>query len=169
MKKAFIVLAVVLSLTTLTAKAQRAQNLSSRYTTALGLKIWGDGAGVTVKHFIAPNHALEGIGYVWNGGTRVTGLYEFHFDFVGAPGLKWYVGPGVHAAFYNNHYYDKRYPNDPYPSTRSYVGIDGVIGLDYKFTGAPINLSLDWQPSVEFGDDRGFIGGWGGIGVRYTF
>jgi hypothetical protein len=32
------------------------------------------------------------------------------------------------------------------------VGIDGVLGLDYKFNGAPINMSLDWQPSFEFGD-----------------
>ena len=49
------------------------------------------------------------------------------------------------------------------------VGVDGVIGLDYKFRGAPINLSLDWQPSFEFGDNRGFVSSWGGLGIRYTF
>ncbi len=166
MKKVFMSLAIIVALTTMTAKAQE---LSNSYSTALGLKVWGDGGGVTLKHFIYNNHALEGIAYFWNGGTRLTGLYEFHFDFVGAPGLKWYIGPGAHVGFYNSRYYDQRYPNGPYPATRSFVGIDGVLGLDYKFTGAPINLSLDWQPSFEFGSDRGFFPSWGGLGVRYTF
>jgi hypothetical protein len=169
MKKVFIAFAIVAAFSTMTASAQRVQNVSSGYTTALGLKLWGDGAGVTIKHFIAPNQAMEGIGYVWNGGARISGLYEFHFDFADAPGLKWYVGPGAHVGFYNNHYYDRYYPNDPYPATQAFVGIDGVIGMDYKFTGVPINLSIDWQPAFEFGDNRGFVGTWGGIGVRYTF
>ena len=46
---------------------------------------------------------------------------------------------------------------------------DGVLGLDYKFRGAPINMSIDWQPSFEFGAGRGFVGSWGGLGIRYTF
>jgi len=37
-----------------------------------------------------------------------------------------------------------------------------VPGPDYKFNGAPINMSLDWQPSFEFDDGRGFSGSWGG-------
>jgi len=172
MKKVLMLFMVFAALATINATAQRRPlNLSSGYTTALGLKVWGDGAGVSIKHFIAPHHALEGIGYVWNGGTRITGLYEFHFDIDGVPGLKWYVGPGAHVGLYNSYYYDRRYPNNRlgYRSSGSFAGVDGVIGLDYKFTGAPINVSLDWQPSFEFGNDRGFFGGWGGAGVRYTF
>jgi hypothetical protein len=95
------------------------------------------------------------------------GLYEFHYDIEGAPGLKWYIGPGAHLGFYNDRYYDRRYYNGD--GSGSYVGLDGVLGLDYKFDQAPINLSLDWQPSFEFGVNRGFIGSWGGLGVRYTF
>ena len=144
-----------------------AQNETSTYKTALGVKIWGDGGGISLKSFVYNNNALEGIGYFWRDGFRLTGLYEFHFDFDGAPGLKWYVGPGAHIGFYNNGpYYDS---NGNPSNSRSYVGIDGVLGLDYKFTGAPINLSLDWQPSFEFGTNRGFVGNWGGLGIRYTF
>jgi hypothetical protein len=40
------------------------------------------------------------------------------------------------------------------------IGIDGVLGLDYKFNGAPINVSIDWQPSFEFGDYVGFSSLW---------
>jgi hypothetical protein len=151
----------------LSVTAAKAQNETSSYNTALGVKVWGNGGGISVKHFIGDNHALEGIGYFWSGGIRVTGLYEFHFDIAGAPGLKWYVGPGAHVGFYNDKYYDPNYSNGN--GSGAYIGIDGVLGLDYKFTGAPINLSIDWQPSFEFGSNRGFVNSWGGLGIRYTF
>ena len=144
-----------------------AQAKGSSYKTALGVKFY-HGAGITLKHFVKSNAALEGIGYFWRDGIRVTGLYEFHGNISGAPGLKWYVGPGAHIGFWNS-----RWRRD-YPNYRSsIVGIDGVLGLDYKFNGAPINMSIDWQPSYEFGDygDRygGFSGNWGGLALRYTF
>lgn len=137
--------------------AAGAQSMGRTYKTALGVKLL-DGAGITLKHFINERDALEGIGFFWSQGTRITGLYELHYDINGAPGLKWYVGPGAHLGFYNT-----RYGNG------SFAGIDGVLGLDYKINNAPINLSLDWQPSFEFGTGRGFTGSWGGLGVRYTF
>jgi hypothetical protein len=144
-----------------------AQSKGRTYTTALGIKFL-DGAGVTLKHFIKKNNALEGVLFFWERGTRLTGLYEFHFDINGAPGLKWYVGPGVHVGFYDNNFYNKKYYNDR-RYTGTYAGIDGVLGLDYKINTVPINLSIDWQPSFEFGTGRGFTGNWGGFAVRYTF
>ena len=53
----------------------------------------------------------------------------------------------------------------------SALGVDGVIGLDYKVSSIPVNLSLDWQPSIEFGSgfNNGFNGSWGGLAIRYTF
>lgn len=134
---------------------------SSNYTTALGVKFL-DGAGITLKHFVNDKAAIEGVGYFWNRGARITGLYELHFDIAGADGLKWYVGPGAHIGFYNNKYSDKF-------GNRSFGGVDGVLGLDYKVKAAPLNFSLDWQPSFEFGEDRGFIGSWGGFAIRFTF
>ncbi len=134
-----------------------AQSKGSSYTTALGVKFF-DGGGITLKHFIKENIALEGVGFFWNQGTRITGLYELHYDINGAPGLKWYLGPGAHIGFYNTK-----------NGGGSFAGIDGVLGLDYKINKAPLNLSLDWQPSFEFGTGRGFTGSWGGFGIRYTF
>ena len=128
----------------------------SGYTTALGVKVW-DGGGISLKHFVGGNNALEGIGYFWRQGARITGLYEIHGAINNAGGLQWYIGPGAHVGFYNDRY-----------GNRNFIGIDGVLGLDYKFSGAPINVSIDWQPSFEFGDNRGFVGNWGGLGIRYT-
>lgn len=141
-------------------EAQSKSANSSNYQTALGVKFYP--GGITVKHFFNGNNAGELIGYFWNRGVRITGLYEIHGNIEGATGLKWYIGPGAHIGFYD--YYRH---NDHIDGT--YFGIDGVLGLDYKFKGAPINMSIDWQPSFEFADDLGFIGSWGGIGIRYTF
>ena len=159
MKRVVVVAAICL----LTIKGiSQSQSMGSSYKTALGVKVL-DGAGISLKHFTSPNIALEAIGFFWNRGTRITGLYEIHGDINGAPGLKYYVGPGAHVGFYN----DKYSYNNKLGGT--FAGIDGVLGLDYKFKGAPINMSLDWQPSFEFGDGQGFVGSWGGFAVRYTF
>ncbi len=141
----------------ITSQAQSRSTNSSSYKTALGVKVW-DGGGISLKHFFTGNNAGELIGYFWSRGARFTGLYEIHGDITGAQGLKWYIGPGAHIGFYNTKYGDG-----------AFAGIDGVLGLDYKFRGAPINMSIDWQPSFEFGDNRGFVGSWGGLGIRYTF
>lgn len=155
-----LALALSVSVTFLQAQSRGSSHSSpsqSSYTTAFGIKVW-DGGGLSLKHFFNANNAGELIGYFWTQGFRLTGLYEIHGPISGAAGLKWYIGPGAHIGFYNTKFGDG-----------SFAGIDGVLGLDYKFRGAPINMSLDWQPSFEFGDNRGFVGSWGGLGIRYTF
>lgn len=144
---------------TLFASATNGQSMGRTYKTALGVKVW-DGAGITFKTFVSSNNAIEVIGYFNKYGTRLTGLYEIHGNIKDAPGLKWYIGPGVHVGFYDKTYYS---------GNSAVAGIDGVLGLDYKINKAPINISLDWQPSFEFADNRGFVGSWGGLGIRYTF
>ena len=154
-----VLLSVILCACILTQGQSKSAN-SSSYQTALGVKFYP--AGITFKHFFNGKNAGELIGYFWERGVRITGLYEIHGDISGASGLKWYIGPGAHIGFYD-HYYHNNYYNG------TFFGIDGVLGLDYKFNGAPINMSIDWQPSFEFGDYSRFYGGWGGIGIRYTF
>jgi len=143
--------------------ASIAQNNSSSYTTAVGVKFYP--AGITLKHFTGNNRALEGIAYLWDNGFRFTGLYEIHGDINGAEGLKWYVGPGAHIQFWNDKW------KKAYPARDGGIGIgvDGVLGLDYKIKGAPLNFSLDWQPSFNFVGYTYFEGGWGGFAIRYTF
>ena len=50
------------------------------------------------------------------------------------------------------------------------MGIDGVAGLDLKLKNFPFDFSLDWQPSINFGEnDKNdiFNAFWGGLGIRY--
>jgi hypothetical protein len=147
----------------LTVSRTQAQSMGSEYRTAIGAKFWP--GGITIKHFIQDNKALEGIAYFWGHGWRITGLYEIHGDINGAPGLKWYVGPGAHIGQWtkgywrNDHYYDDGYAS---------FGVDGVLGLDYKINGAPIALSLDINPYVEFLHGA-YADVWGGLGIKFTF
>lgn len=140
-----------------------AQSMGSSYRTALGVKFWP--GGLTLKHFIRDNRALEGIGYFWSHGFRFTGLYEVHGDINGAPGLKWYVGPGAHFGVYNEYW---RKDDHIYDDGDASLGIDGVLGLDYKIKGAPINLSLDINPFLEI-LSHPYFDVWGGLGIRFTF
>jgi hypothetical protein len=138
-------------------------NTGSDYKTALGVKVYP--GAITVKHFIKPGAAVEGLGYISSDGFRLTGLYELHNNLGDVPGLKWYVGGGAHLGIWSDSWKNK------YPAREGglAIGIDGVIGLDYKISGAPLNLSFDWQPSFNLIGYNYFEGGWGGLGIRYTF
>ena len=128
-----LVLAVVAVLIFSSASAQSKSANSSTYRTALGVKVW-DGGGISLKHFFNSQNAGELIAYFWRHGMRITGLFEIHGNISGATGLKWYIGPGLHIGYYDAGYVHRNYY---YVDNRTLIGIDGVLGLDYKFNHAP--------------------------------
>ena len=139
MRKLFLVSFILFA--SIVSNGQSRSSNSSSYQTALGVKFYP--GSITLKHFFnGTDNAGELIGYFWNRGFRLTGLYEIHGNINGAAGLKWYVGPGAHLGFYD--YYTRNNHIDG-----TYFGVDGVLGLDYKFNGAPINMSVDWG-AVKF-------------------
>jgi hypothetical protein len=153
MKHLFVILICTFIVTTATAQNSTAN--SSSYKSAIGIKIW-DGAGATLKTFLDERSALEFIGFFWRNGTRITGLYEYHGNLNTEGNVKWYLGFGGHASLYKN---------------GTGGGIDGVAGIDFKLAKSPINIAIDWQPSIEIGVGslNGFAGSYGGLAVRYTF
>jgi len=114
MRKLFLVSLVLLG--GIVSNGQSKSANSSSYNTALGVKFYP--GGITLKHFFnGTNNAGELIGYFWNRGFRLTGLYEIHGNFNGAPGLRWYIGPGA------------TYPARDMPSGWTFrVAIDKVYG-----------------------------------------
>lgn len=152
MKKILLLLFFITSLNFVMAQNRTAN--STEYKTAIGVKVWS-GAGISLKTFITDKNALEFIGYFDRYGTRISGLYEFHGNLSSEGALKWYIGPGVHVGLYKG---------------ITAVGVDGIVGIDYKFTNMPLNLALDWQPTLELGSGsrNGFIGNWGGFAIRFT-
>lgn len=142
------------------------------YKNAIGLRaLWG--YGITFKHFLNEKAALEGVIYYRNYGYyagdynyfRITGLYLIHNQISSAPGLTWYYGGGLMFQSWGGKFKEFQ----PNASTTNF-GIMGALGLDYKFANVPINLSLDWLPTIIIGGYlSGFGGEAGGFAIRYTF
>ncbi len=139
---------------------------AQEYRSAIGARL-GYPLSASYKHFISAPGAIELFAgtrgwttYRW---FNVGGIYQHHFPIEGVSGLKWYVGGGASIFFWS---YGDAFVGS-YGSTS--FGVLGVLGLDYKFTEAPINLSLDWVPLLFLnGFGRGFGSGYGALSVRYT-
>ena len=137
------------------------------YKSAIGLR-FGSPVSVSYKTFISEPGAIEIFGgfrgysgYSW---FAVGGLYQHHMDFPNVEGLNWYFGGGASVFFWN---FDNNFNNDDASNTS--FGILGCLGLDYKFANAPVNLSLDWVPTVFVnGFDSGFGAGYGALSARYV-
>jgi hypothetical protein len=156
MRKLLIILAFSIVTTTF------AQEISGpQYNTAIGGKI-SSGIAFSYKKFVANTHALEAQAMYFKKGVRFIGLYQFHFyNIEGLNGLAWYAGPGAHLGVWFPKFKDEF-------SSPIDLGIDGVIGLDYKIPNTPVNISLDWQPSFGILGDAGLQPQFGGLGIRYV-
>jgi len=139
------------------------QSNAQEYTTGIGLR-GGFFSGLTVKHFLDPQNAIEGIFSSRWSGFDLAGLYEIHHPAFNVLGLNWYFGGGPHIGFWDgddvhwgshNHY--------------TVVGVDGILGLEYNFVEAPINIGIDWRPVVNLLGHTSFWGDGGAISVRYIF
>ncbi|WP_207429479.1 hypothetical protein [Pedobacter sp. SYSU D00535] len=147
--------AVLLLMASSAAKAQ--------YRHGLGVRV-GDSYGITFKTFLESDKALDFILNVKNRDDysifRLTGLYEVHNPIAGAPGLRWYYGGGATVGSYEYKRTDE---------SELLLSIDGVLGLDYKFAGAPINASLDWKPALVLNPYTDLDEGGFGLSIRFTF
>jgi hypothetical protein len=175
-----------LSFTSLNAQTGKSTSTSlgdQSYKTGIGLRL-GYESGLTIKHFVSANGALEGIlsrgwGY---GGFRITGLYEFQKAFANGKGLQWFAGIGAHIGFYNGNYYGYRYYGyygegyydkngnwhpTGYRDHYTTVGIDGILGLEYVFADVPLSLSLDIKPYFDI-IGRGDRFGDGALSIWYV-
>jgi hypothetical protein len=142
---------------------------SQQYKSAIGLRL-GFPASISYKQFLNEKNAFE----IYAGYRRWSSLisymnagalYQVHAPISSVEGLQWYFGGGASALIWN---YDDFY-GDEFGNFN--LGISGCIGLDYKFTNAPVNVSVDWVPTFVIGDAfyNGFRGDAGALSVRYVF
>lgn len=165
-----IVATAVLSLLCFTATAQLATN-TSQYKTAIGLR-GGGTSGITIKHFVSSQAALDGIVSLWGNGIGLTLLYERHQTAFNVDGLQWYYGAGGHVALNFDRNY--RYKNDNFfyhnREGNIGVGVDGIVGIEYKINPLPIAISLDFKPFLELNSNGSvFIAADSGLGIKLTF
>lgn len=150
MKKLFIVAAI--AATTLAANAQTDSPYKNAIGVRLGSTVPAVKSGITYKHFFN-KAAVEGI-ISFGDGVAICGLYEIHKPINSVENLQWFVGFGGYLGINNS---------------KNNVGAAGIIGLDYKFTNVPLNLTLDWKPELNIVSKVGFEASGIGFSARFTF
>lgn len=157
MKKISFLLFASICLAVVAANAQT-------YRTALGAKFYtGDGSigGVNIRHSTAEHTALEGSLLFFNGGIGLEGLYEYQAPINGAEGLQYFVGGGAMLGFGTG----PRFSDERNNSTEFALRLTG--GVDYKFTDAPIDISLGLDPFFYLAPSTASTLALG-IGLRYV-
>jgi len=151
MKKApFLILAFIF-LGTAVVKSQD-------YQTAVGAKFYtGDGSigGINIRHFTTSNTVLEGSLLFFSGGIGIEGLYQYQAPISGAQGLNYFVGGGGMLGFGTGR------------NSETSFALRLTGGLDYKFSDAPIDVSLGFDPFFYLAPSTGSNLALG-IGLRYV-
>lgn len=109
-------------------------------------------SSISGKYFITDRSAVEGL-VAFGSRFGLGALLEIHQPIASAPGLRWFYGAGLYAGW-------------QYGDT--YLGPTGVLGLDYKFANAPVNLSLDWKPELDIIPEINFVPDAFALTVRFT-
>jgi hypothetical protein len=113
---------------------------AQRYGTTVGAR-WGKSHfGASLQQRIEGNSTVEAMVLLNNGETTLSGLYEYHRPLL----FKWkgfntYVGAGAHYGWLNNDTLKDQF-----------WGLDGIMGIEYKFPLLPIAASLDFKPTYNF-------------------
>lgn len=126
-----------------------ATGLNAQYNFAVGLRAGGS-AGITVKKISPSSKSFEGIIGFCGDCFSLTALFEKQPEIVDVNGLSWFYGAGLHISFYqdniNRRWYNSRYNTD---EGAIGLGVDGIIGIEYKIPEVPIAFSLDIKPFIE--------------------
>ena len=139
---------------------------AQEYKTALGVRLSSSAAivnnSISFKHFLNEKSAIEAL-ISFGDPLSLGALYEIHKPF-SAAGVTWFYGGGGYVGFVKEYNVNKN-KNE----TNVNFGGMGVLGLDYKFTNLPLNLSLDWKPELNIVSDINFEPAAIGFTARFTF
>jgi len=141
---------------------------AQQYKTAVGARL-GYPFSASIKHYVSENHAVEAYvgtrGYSSYRWANVSVAYHVHkpleIEELGES-FRWYYGVGGSAYFWswNDGFLDR--------SANTSFGVQGYVGLEYTFKNIPLNITVDWVPSVFInGFGAGFGGGYGALAARY--
>ena len=143
MKKFFAILVGVLAFAAVASAQPR----------ALGIRA-GYGGELSYQHSLGSNFLEADLGFFVGNGMHVSLAYDFVF--ASANIFNFYIGPGAQIGAYNGE------------NGMSFnAGLLAQLGVEAEIPSVPLNLSLDWRPTIVS------IGGpyWAGValGLRYRF
>ncbi len=148
MKKFFLVIAFAFM-----AIAASAQD----YNWGIGVRGGGMASGLTIKHALGSSSALDiSVSGYYDGGVYASGLYELVNDL--GSNFNFYYGLGAHIGI-----------GDSDDDGSFALGVDGVVGVEYKIPVAPIAFSFDYRPALNIITNPYFAGYDFGFGVKFVF
>ena len=142
------------------------------YETSIGVRL-GSPLSISAKHFLHDEGAAEVYVGFRNDDPfsyiHISGAYQYHLPIKEVENLFYYFGAG---ATYIRCKYTPEYeiPGEETGSfTSNYLGLQGYIGMDYAFENIPLNLSIDWIPTINLGDNKPktFSGGFWALSGRF--
>ena len=121
-------------------------------------------SAVTYKRFFSDEQAIEFMASGKNDGLQIATLYQFNRPMEVSFNDQFFVYYGIGASVGYQKYsgtYVEIIPNPAQPffyNRRTYftMGIDALLGVEYRWLAVPITIGLDIKPQFEF------------IGMKYT-
>jgi hypothetical protein len=125
------------------------------YKSAIGGKL-GYGLVASYKKFFSEKTGVDFYGGLhWSSGF-IAGLnYSIHNNINEVENLRWYYGGGAVIASY---------------AAGTELGVSGNIGLEYTFEEIPLNISVDYVPTINIIKPKNydiFRGNYGALTARY--
>ncbi|MBI3235373.1 MAG: hypothetical protein HYZ42_15280 [Bacteroidetes bacterium] len=167
-----IALAFICIMFGINSNAQNSNQPAGSYTykNAIGIR-GGVTSGLTFKHFMNQSTTIEGIVSAWPYNFQLTGLYEKYSN-TSVPGLNFYYGAGGHirTGDYNTTVYHFKREVIMYRNGETGIGVDGILGLEYKIKPIPFAISLDVKPFLEVTNTgNSYFSFDPSLGIKFTF
>ncbi len=119
------------------------------YNLGIGLR-GGFLYGLSIKGFLNSHSVVEGIiGTRWQG-YSITALYEYQQETKAGENLDWFYGFGAHVGSYAEKYFLKNNGGNAQSNKAVYaMGVDAIVGLEYKIIKVPVTFGLDFKPFID--------------------
>jgi hypothetical protein len=126
---------------------------AQNYTRDAGIRV-GDYFSATYRQYPDDEHATEVMLFIGRGGATLTILKEYFTPALRhiSENLYFQHGFGAHLGFrYLNHYkvLNRTYQLEDWRFT-PLLGVNGLIGLEYRFPDFPVMVGFDMKPYFEY-------------------
>ncbi|MEO1052032.1 MAG: hypothetical protein AAFX87_15475 [Bacteroidota bacterium] len=141
---------------------------AQEYLNSAGLRL-GYTSGVTYKRFVNDTQAVEFLLGGRNAGLQLTTTYQFNkpLDLSFTDRVHFYYGIGAHIGYervFRGTFTNPIIINPPVfgnefeieRRTEFTMGVDPIVGLEYRWLSIPMTISFDIKPYLDF------------VGMRYT-
>ena len=120
------------------------------YNSAIGLRV-GYPLSISYKKNTSDTKAYEIFGgirpFTGYNELRLNGALQIHSDIGDSGYFRWYYGAGAGVAMYT-------FPSNSSRSGGASLTLSGYLGLELTLKELPVNLTLDWVPTL-------YVGGYG--------